>query len=214
MNNGIQKACLQRDCKEFSCIQVLTVNSFIHKIDKRVAPLIEDIHVGMLLPYSGNLQWEKAFSNFAVSEQLAKALRLGVSVHPHIREFFCKAVNIIMSQGSHTVWSNHCMTLSLAKLSCSTSSAAFFDRMIMELHTLRLASTVDSWWTNSVSVFHSGTIGTAYLLVCSDSKTLSRAVRRVFAKRTHCSKVIDDNKTLGWSSNALVHNVCIDQNLG
>ena len=29
---------------------------------------------------------------------------------------------------------------------------------------------VESWWTNSASVFASGAIGTAYFLVCSDSR--------------------------------------------
>ena len=38
-----------------------------------------------------------------------------------------------------------------------------------ELPTLRLASAVESWWTNLASVFASGTTGSAYLLVCSDS---------------------------------------------
>ena len=67
-------------------------------------------------------RWKANGLNFWKSYTSLCLLRLRVSVHPLIGgSFSCLAVSMIIPGGSHTLGSNYCMVLALAKLSYSTS---------------------------------------------------------------------------------------------
>ena len=60
-----------------------------------------------------------------------------------------------------------------------------------------------------MSVFASGTTGTANVVVCSDSRITKQGGSKSFAQRIYRSKVMDASKTLGRGGDALVQDVFV-----